>query len=158
MMRQRFALRVLALTTAVTIAGCLGDSPVAPTIENATFAPSLGIDLDDFTRLGSGLYYRDIVVGTGAQATVGTLVSVRYSGSLTNAFVFDSGGASRTPVDFTIGEGGLIAGFEEGTFGMRVGGTRQIIIPPHLGYGSQPRTGIPANSILVFTLELLSAD
>lgn len=155
---RRSALRLLPLMAAITIAGCLDDSPVAPNIESTTFAPSLGIDLDDFTRTSSGLYYRDIVVGTGTRAAIGTLVSVRYKGSLTNGTVFDSGGPSRQPVEFTIGQGGLIPGFEEGTFDMRVGGTRQIIIPPHLGYGSQPRTGIPANSILVFTLELLGAS
>lgn len=157
MLRTPVFFRLLALAAAVSVAGCLSDSPTGPTIAGTTFDPSLGIDLDDFTRSSSGLYYRDIVVGTGAQAVVGSHASVRYSGSLTNGTVFDSGGVDRDPANFIVGAGDLIYGFEEGTFGMRVGGKRQIIIPPELGYGPQPRQGIPANSILVFTLELLSS-
>lgn len=157
MIHCRPAARLLAVVLAVTLGGCLDDSPVAPRIETTNFAASLGVDLDASTRTSSGLYYRDIVVGTGNLASVGTPVSVRYSGAFTNGVVFDSGGASRTPANFTVGGGGLIAGFEEGTLGMRVGGKRQVIIPPHLGYGSQPYGSIPGNSILVFTLELLSA-
>lgn len=149
--------RILALAAAVAVGGCLGDSPVGPRIETTTFAPSLGIDLDDFTRLNSGLYYRDIVEGTGTRATVGTPVVVRYKGFFTNGVAFDSGGAARTPADFLVGEGKYLLGFEEGTLNMRVGGVRQVIIPPHLGYGANPFGPIPGNSILVFTLELLSA-
>ena len=158
MLPNRSTRRLLALFAAVAVAGCLGDSPVAPRIENTAFAASLGVDLSASTRTPSGLYYRDIVVGTGARATIGSYVSVRYSGALANGTVFDSGGPSREPVEFTIGARDVIPGFDEGTFGMRVGGRRQIIIPPHLGYGPDPQPSIPANSILVFTLELLSAN
>ncbi len=154
-MMRRSALRLALFVAAVTLSGCLGDSPVGPGIENTTFAPSLGVDLDDFTRTSSGLYVRDITVGTGTLARVGSDVSVRYSGALPNGSVFDPGD---DPIDFVIGDGRLVPGFEEGTAGMRVGGTRQIIIPPHLGFGSQPRQGIPPNSILVFSLELLTAS
>ena len=146
------------MSLAVAMAGCLDDDPVGPRIETTEFAPSLGVDLDASTRTPSGLYYRDIVVGTGARAIVGSSVSVRYSGAFVNGVVFDSGGPSREPVDFTVGARDVVAGFEEGTFGMRVGGRRQVIIPPNLGYGSQPYGSIPANSILVFTLELLSVN
>ena len=158
MIRSRFALPFLAMSLAVAMAGCLDDSPVAPRIETTQFAPSLGVDLDASTRTSSGLYYRDIVVGTGALAGLGSSVSVRYSGAFVNGVVFDSGGATRDPIGFTIGANDVVPGFEEGTFGMRVGGKRQVIIPPHLGYGSRPYGSIPGNSILVFTLELLSVN
>src|SRR5688572_5406338 len=110
MPRTRSLLRPLALVAAVALAGCLGDSPTGPSIEKTTFDPSLGIDLDDFTRLPSGLYYDDIVVGSGTQATIGSQVSVRYSGALTNGTVFDSGGPTRIPTNFVLGAGTRIYG------------------------------------------------
>ena len=158
MTRARSSFRLLGIALAVALVGCLDDSPVAPRIETANIAPSLGVDLDASTRTASGLYYRDIAIGPGETATVGSDVSVRYSGAFINGVVFDSGGAERTPVDFTLGANEVLAGFDEGTRGMRVGGRRQLIIPPHLGYGSQPYGSIPGNSILVFTIELLSVS
>ncbi len=157
MLRTLPTLRLLAVLLAVTVTACRDDDPTAPRIEDTAFASSLGVDLDASMRTSSGLYYRDIVVGTGAVANLGTPVSVRYSGALANGTVFDSGGPSRVPFAFTVGSGTGIPGFEEGTLGMRVGGKRQVIIPPELGYGSTRNGPIPANSILVFTLELLSA-
>jgi FKBP-type peptidyl-prolyl cis-trans isomerase len=153
MPRSRSTLRLFALCAVMGVSACLGDSPTGPRIETTPFAPGLGVDLDASTRTASGLYYRDITIGTGTLASVGSDVVVGYSGALPNGFVFDPGD---DPIDFIIGAGGLVAGFEEGTVGMRVGGKRQLIIPPHLGFGSQPRQGIPPNSILVFTIELLS--
>ena len=158
MLRTPSMFRLLALILAVTVAGCGDDDPVAPRIEDTTFATGLGVDLAASTRTSSGLYYRDIVVGTGAIASRGTAVSVRYSGALANGTVFDSGGPARTPFNFTVGSNAGIPGFEEGTIGMRVGGKRQVIIPPNRGYGSVRNGPIPANSILVFTLELLNAN
>jgi len=157
MLRMFPTLRLLAVLLAVTAAACGDDDPTAPRIEDTTFASSLGVDLAASTRTSEGLYYRDIVVGTGAIANLGTSVSVRYSGALANGTVFDSGGPSRVPFAFRVGSGTGIRGFEEGTLGMRVGGKRQVIIPPKLGYGSTANGPIPANSILVFTLELLNA-
>ncbi len=156
MPRPLAALRLLALAVALPVAACGGDDPVAPTIENARFASSLGVDLDASTRNPSGLYYRDITVGTGALADTGSVAVVRYSGAFVDGRVFDSG--TINDPDFVIGSGWAVPGFEEGIFGMRVGGKRQIIIPPELGYGSLPPSGIPANAILVFTVELLSVS
>jgi FKBP-type peptidyl-prolyl cis-trans isomerase len=111
----------------------------------------------------NGLKYRDLTVGAGAQVqSVAECqdVTLRYSGRLTNGTVFS---ATRSD-PFTIGAGGLIVGFEQGVVGMKVGGTRQLIIPPSLGYGSTPRTDgngnviIPANSTLVFDIELVSIN
>jgi FKBP-type peptidyl-prolyl cis-trans isomerase len=145
--------RWLLVALIAALPACGDDDPTGPRIDRTTFASSLGVDLPASTRTQSGLYYRDIVVGTGSLANMGSQVSVRYSGALPNGTVFDPG---EDPISFVVGDLDLIPGFEEGTFGMRVGGKRQVIIPPELGYGATPRTGIPANSILVFTIELLS--
>ena len=138
---------------ALLLGACGDDGPTTPNIATTRFAPSLGVDLDASTRTSSGLYYRDVVVGTGPLASVGSTVIVRYSGRFSNGTVFDPG---LDPYEFRIGFSNTIEGFQEGTAGMRVGGTRQVIIPPHLGYGSSAYQGIPANSILVFTIELTS--
>ncbi len=99
----------------------------------------------------SGLQYRDLVVGTGAKPSSSTAtVTVNYEGRLLNGTRFDG----RDNIDFALN--GVIAGWTEGLGSMRVGGRRQLIIPANLAYGSTPREGIPANSTLVFDVELLS--
>ena len=103
------------------------------------------------TKTATGLYFRDLTTGTGNGATVGKKVSVRYNGFLTDGTQFDAGVTSPT-----IGSGGVIPGFDEGLRGMAVGGIRQIIIPPALGYGTTGSGPIPGNAIIVFRLELLS--
>ena len=150
-------IRLLVFASAFALSGCGEDDPTAPRIENTTFASSLGVNLAASTRNPSGLYWRDILVGAGAVADTGAVVSVRYSGAFVNGTVFDEGTLA-PPNAVEIGAGDAIAGFEEGIVGMRVGGKRQLIIPPHLGYGARPFFTIPANSILVFTIELLSVS
>jgi FKBP-type peptidyl-prolyl cis-trans isomerase FkpA len=140
----------------LAFAACLGD-PVDPTanyplvpIDSTIFAPSLGVDLAASTKTADGLYYRDITVGTGATIFTGTAVNVKYSGAFPDGTVFDPG--TNGNLVFTV-PGNLIAGFNEGLLGMKVGGVRQLIIPPSLAYGS---TGdyqvIPPNAVLVFTV------
>ena len=140
------------IALALLLGACSDDGPTTPNIATTTFAPSLGVDLDASTQTASGLYYRDITVGTGQLAAAGTTVTVRYSGRFPNGTIFDPG---TDPIEFRIGRDDVIEGFDEGTAGMRVGGKRQVIIPPHLGYGSSPYQGIPGNSILVFSIELI---
>lgn len=103
----------------------------------------------------SGLQYRDRVVGTGAVAEAGQSVSVHYVGSLPNGEVFDSSRTRGTPFTFTLGAGEVIAGWDEGVAGMRVGGQRTLVIPSNLAYGDNPAGGRPAG-VLVFDIELLS--
>ena len=103
----------------------------------------------------SGLQYRDRVVGTGAVAEAGQSVSVHYVGSLPNGEVFDSSRTGGTPFTFTLGTGQVIAGWDEGVAGMRVGGQRTLVIPSNLAYGDNPGGGRPAG-VLVFDVELLS--
>ena len=128
-----------------------------PDIARTTFAPSLGVDLKAMSQTPSGVWIRDLMVGTGEEATAGKEVAVHYTGTLTDGTQFDANGPSDAPMTFQIAAGGMIPGFDEGVKGMRVGGKRQIIFPPALGYGAQANGPIPANSILVFTIELVSA-
>jgi len=102
------------------------------------------------------LVSQDLVVGTGATAAVGDLVTVNYVGTLTNGTKFDSSYDRNQPFTFRLGAGQVIAGWDQGVVGMRVGGKRRLTIPPSLGYGSQANGPIPANSTLVFEIELLS--
>ncbi len=103
----------------------------------------------------SGLQYADIVVGTGAEAVPGKTVSVHYVGTLTDGKKFDSSRDRNEPFEFTLGDGHVIKGWDEGVAGMRVGGTRKLIIPPDLAYGNRAVGSIPPNSTLVFEVELL---
>ena len=104
---------------------------------------------------GGGLVVQDEVVGTGAEAQPGDTVSVNYTGKLADGTVFDTS-IGKAPYQFVLGAGQVIPGWDEGLVGMKVGGTRVLIIPPSLGYGSQDYGPIPANSTLTFEVELLN--
>ena len=103
----------------------------------------------------SGLQYIDEVVGTGAQPQKGQTVVVNYTGYLDDGTVFDSSVQRNQPISFVLGQGEVIAGWDEGIASMKVGGKRKLIIPPSLGYGAQANGPIPANSRLTFDVELL---
>jgi FKBP-type peptidyl-prolyl cis-trans isomerase len=113
-----------------------------------------------FTTTPSGLQYEDTNVGTGATAKAGTRVRVHYTGWLYNnaqqGGKFDSSKDRGQPFSFHLGGGEVIGGWDEGVQGMQVGGTRVLIIPPHLGYGARGAGGvIPPNATLKFEVELL---
>jgi FK506-binding nuclear protein len=99
-----------------------------------------------------GLIVVDAKVGTGAECKKGDRIQVRYVGTLDDGTEFDSQAKS----EFQIGVGMLIQGWDEGIPGMKVGGIRQLTIPPSLGYGSKQMTKIPAYSTLHFEVELLA--
>jgi len=104
----------------------------------------------------SGLVYEDIVEGSGAEATVGAFVTVHYTGWLTNGSKFDSSKDRNDPFQFPLGRGHVIKGWDEGVQGMKIGGTRKLTIPAHLGYGAHGAGGvIPPNATLVFEVDLL---
>jgi len=104
----------------------------------------------------SGLVYEDITTGTGATAQAGQMVSVHYTGWLTNGTKFDSSKDRNQPFSFHLGAGQVIRGWDEGVAGMQVGGVRKLTIPPQLGYGARGAGGvIPPNATLIFEVELL---
>ncbi len=104
----------------------------------------------------SGLIYEDITKGTGATAQAGQMVSVHYTGWLTNGTKFDSSKDRNQAFNFSLGAGQVIRGWDEGVAGMQVGGVRKLTIPPQLGYGARGAGGvIPPNATLVFEVELL---
>jgi FKBP-type peptidyl-prolyl cis-trans isomerase len=97
----------------------------------------------------------DIKVGSGEAVKSGDIVSVHYVGTLQNGQEFDNSKKRGEPFEFTVGEGRVIAGWEQGLVGMKVGGQRMLVIPPELGYGEQGVGPIPSNATLVFAIELL---
>lgn len=108
------------------------------------------------TTTNSGLIIEEIVVGEGALAEAGQQVSVHYTGWLTDGKKFDSSKDRNDPFAFGLGQRQVIAGWDEGVQGMKVGGTRKLTIPPQLGYGARGAGGvIPPNATLVFEVELL---
>jgi hypothetical protein len=104
----------------------------------------------------SGLKYVDIKEGDGASPKAGQTVVVHYTGTLENGTKFDSSVDKGKPLQFAIGRGAVIQGWDEGLMTMKVGGKRKLIVPPKLGYGAAGRPPtIPPNSTLLFDVELL---
>jgi peptidylprolyl isomerase len=104
----------------------------------------------------SGLKYIDLVEGTGETPQAGQTVVVHYTGTLEDGTKFDSSRDRNSPFSFPLGLGRVIRGWDEGIITMKVGGQRQLIIPPELGYGTRGAGGvIPPNATLIFDVELL---
>ena len=141
--------RMLSVAVVLTLAlvSC-GDDVLGP--RDVEFAASLGIDLDNMVENPSGLFYRDDVVGTGELAAAGDEVTLTYTGWLVNGTQFDSATGYTIPLNVT----NLIAGFTEGVNGMQLGGTRTLVIPSELAYGSQANGAIPANAVIVFEITI----
>ncbi|QDE83794.1 peptidylprolyl isomerase [Myxococcus xanthus] len=151
---------LVPMLLAVSLLGCGDDESVNPDSGDptkVTYAESLNVDLAEMTRLESGLYIQDtFVVEDGAQAQAGNRVQVRYTGYLPDGRSFDATG-NGPAIGFTLGTGQVIAGWDEGIAGMRVGSRRRLVIPSSLGYGA---TGsgrrIPPYTVLIFDTELVS--
>lgn len=110
----------------------------------------------DVVTTESGLKYKELQAGTGATPKKGETVVVHYTGTLEDGTKFDSSRDRNQPFKFKLGEGQVIKGWDEGISTMKVGGRRQLIIPPELGYGARGAGGvIPPNSTLLFDVELL---
>ncbi len=103
----------------------------------------------------SGLISQVLKVGTGDEAKQGDKVSVHYVGKLLDGSTFDSSRDRDAPFSFWVGEKQVIEGWDEGILGMKEGELRRLTLPPGLAYGSDAKPGIPANSTLVFDVELL---
>ena len=106
------------------------------------------------------LVKQELKPGTGAVAKSGDSVSVHYRGTLANGTKFDASYDRGKPFDFTLGQGQVIKGWDEGVAGMKVGGKRKLIVPPDMAYGASPPPGapIPPNATLVFEVELLKVN
>ena len=139
-MLSRISKQLAVAVLALVAAGC-GDPPTSP--NNAEYAQS------------------DLRVGTGADAVAGRALTVHYTGWYYNASApeqkgvqFDSS-VGQTPLTFTLGSNQVIAGWDQGVQGMKVGGVRRLVIPPSLAYGQARFGPIPPNATLVFEIELL---
>jgi peptidyl-prolyl cis-trans isomerase A (cyclophilin A) len=109
-----------------------------------------------FEKTNSGLRYQFIQKGNGKKAENGKTVSVHYSGQLEDGKVFDSSYARKKPIEFPLGRGNVIEGWDEGIALLQVGDKARFVIPSHLGYGSRGAGGaIPPNATLIFDVELM---
>ncbi len=139
---------VFALVTLPLLTGCgsSSSSPSSPSTSVGTFTQT------------------DLVVGTGAEATAGKSITVNYTLWLYDTSKTDGKGTlvqtsvGSAPFSFTLGAGQVIKGWDQGVIGMKVGGSRRLIVPPDLAYGSTAQNGIPANATLVFEISLLSVQ
>ena len=127
-------------------------APATP-IESTNFAPALAVDLAASTKADSGMYYKDLTVGTGPEVAAGQKLTMKYTGWLADGTEFES-----STYPFRLGAHAVIEGWDLGVVGMKVGGRRQLIIPPALGYGAGGSGAIPPNAVLVFEVELVSAE
>lgn len=100
----------------------------------------------------------DVVIGHGDEVKTGDTVTVHYIGTLQDGQQFDNSNLRGEPFTFTIGQNRVISGWEKGLIGMKVGGERILVIPPEMAYGNQNVGPIPANSTLVFAIELLEIN
>lgn len=111
----------------------------------------------NYVTTPSGLKYLDLAEGSGDTPQTGQTVSVHYTGTLEDGSKFDSSRDRGQPFQFKLGAGQVIKGWDEGIASMKVGGRRQLVIPPELGYGTRGIGPIPPNSTLIFDVELLKA-
>jgi FKBP-type peptidyl-prolyl cis-trans isomerase FkpA len=129
---------------------CPAVTTAAPASEVASLDAYIQNNSISATKDDRGFYYNITAAGSGNKATVCSSVTVKYTGKLTNGTVFDNGGGN--PQTFYLGQ--LILGWQEGIPLIKSGGKITLYLPPSLAYGSQAQPGIPANSILVFDIEL----
>ena len=119
----------------------------------------MSIMSEEIIETATGLGYVDIVEGTGARPKTGETVSVHYTGWLKSGQKFDSSVDRGQPLQFPIGKGRVIKGWDEGVGTMKVGGKRKLVIPAHLGYGDRGAGGvIPPGATLIFEVELLAIE
>jgi len=139
-MKKTIYLILIAFTAITLLEGC-----------------SKKVDTGNEVTTASGLKYLEIKEGTGSSPQTGQMVTVHYTGTLTDGKKFDSSVDRNQPFQFQIGVGQVVKGWDEGVMSMKIGGKRKLIIPPELGYGSRGAGGvIPPNATLIFEVELIS--
>jgi FKBP-type peptidyl-prolyl cis-trans isomerase len=122
--------------------------------QHTIFATELGVDLAKMRRLPSGVYVRDIEEGQGATAAPGREVTIGYILYLPDGRELERSVPTEPPVRFTLGERHVIRGWDVGLRGMRAGGTRLLVVPARLAYGSEGTDKVPAHAVLVFVISL----
>jgi FKBP-type peptidyl-prolyl cis-trans isomerase FkpA len=149
--------RILLAATVLAAASCTPEAPLAPAtpVEQMTFATALNINLSLMTKTNTGLYYQDAPAGGGAAAAANSQLTVHYTGYFANGSTFDTS-IGKTAFKFTLGTGSVIKGWDEGLVGMKVGGTRKLVVPASLAYGEAGFGSIPPNTNLIFTVQLIS--
>ena len=150
---------ILALLIAVSVA-CTGSKSTATSSPTATATPSptavVASGSIAIITTPSGLQYKDLIVGSGQEAQAGDTAVVHYTGWLENGTKFDSSLDRGAPFDFVIGQGQVIKGWDEGVASMKVGGQRDLTIPPELAYGDRSVGDvIPPGATLIFEVELI---
>ena len=151
---QIFILATLGFSSSLLVAQSTTQRTTAARVPN-TNAPTKVTG--DGVKTASGLQYWDIKVGIGDVATAGSRVKVHYTGWLETGKKFDSTVEARQPYSFTLGKGEVIKGWDEGIEGMKVGGKRQLRIPPELAYGEDGHAPqVPPNATLIFDVQLLA--
>lgn len=156
-----FPSRAVCLLVLTLACADSGDAPpdapgTAPSDVATSYAPELGVDLDAMRRTDSGLRVQDVREGTGDAVANGRTAVVHYTGWLPDGTQFDSSRDRNEPFPVDVGAGRVIDGWEEGLVGMKAGGVRRLVIPPHLAYGATGAGGvIPPDATLVFEVELL---
>lgn len=150
-------LATVGIILTVTAVFVVGQSETRKSAAPNTDAPTKVTG--DGVKTDSGLQYWEIRVGNGDVAKEGSRVRVHYTGWLATGKKFDSSVDAGKPIDFTIGNGEVIKGWEEGITGMRVNGKRQLRIPPALAYGAEGSPpDIPPNATLIFDIKLLGVQ
>ena len=150
----RIVLATLTLLSALIVAQTTSHRTTPIRVPN-TNAPTKVTG--DGVKTDSGLQFWDIKVGTGAVANDGDHVKVHYTGWFTDGKKFDSSVDAHQPYSFTLGKGDVIKGWDEGVTGMKVGGKRQLRIPPELAYGDAGyKKIVPPNATLIFDVQLLA--
>lgn len=147
--------RLAVVSGILLLAACAAEDLTVPKvipIEQQTWAAALQVNLAQFTKLSSGVYYADSVAGTGATLTGTPTVSVYYSAYLPNGTKVDERASTTTPICFPLS--GLIGGWQVGMQGMKIGGKRRLLVPPDYAYGAGGAGAIPGNSNLLFNIEL----
>lgn len=152
MRRWTAGIVVLLSAPAVLPAQELRLKPMMP-MAGVQLSPALGIPTDSLALVGRGVYVRDVHVGNGATVDSTSEISLHFVGMFTSGETFTA--TSQTPYRFQMGTGAVINGWEDGLLGMRVGGRRQLVIPPFLAYGGEAYGRIPADATLVFDITLV---